>query len=241
MDPHEGYDFGDGRDPFGSFDMYDMGGGGMTGWGMGPGRGVHRGGPGQMGMGAGDMDEYRMHSRGTMPMSYVHPQYLHAQHAVHRAEPVPSQNPHVVRPLHAQEYRGRVEMPLRHREPPPQSQSQSLQPSARPPLHQPQEQARMADRAPAAPGRLGAKRVRDDAVLAAPSESTSSKRSRAEKHYKEIRLLCSALSPHIADVQVNPARLLAAARARARILLGCLPPHLRAHVMRRGSGASPRG
>ena len=228
MDPHEGYDFGDGRDPFGNFDMYDMGGGGMNTWGMGPGRGVHRGGPGQMG--GGDMDEYRMHSRGTMPISYVHPQYLHAQHAVHRAEPVPSQNPHVVRPVHAQEYQRRVEMPLRHREPPlplPLPQSQSLQPPARPPLHQPQQQPRMADRAPAAPGRLSAKRVRDDAVLAAPSESTSSKRSRAEKHYKEIRLLCSALSPHIAEVQVNAAWLLGARTC--------------AHAMRHGSCASPRG
>ena len=47
------------------------------------------------------------------------------------------------------------------------------------------------------------KRPRADKVTAAPSDSSSSKRSRAEKHYKEIRLLCDALAPHIRDVKVT--------------------------------------
>jgi hypothetical protein len=40
-------------------------------------------------------------------------------------------------------------------------------------------------------------------TVAAPSESSSSKRSRAEKHSKEIRLLCEALAPDIPDIQAE--------------------------------------
>jgi hypothetical protein len=209
MDPHQdGYDLGEGgRDPFfgfGSFDMYDTGGG-STGWGVGQGGGMHRGGQSQTGVVGGDVGEYRMHSRGAMPMGYRHPQYLNSHHVVHRGEPVPSQNPHV-RPLHAQEYQRRVEVPVRHPEP----RAQASQPPAPMPKLPPQQQLRqqhqqqkcMGQRAPATPTIAVAKRARDEPVLPLPSDGTSSKRSRAEKHYREIRLLCDALSPHIAHVQV---------------------------------------
>jgi len=211
MDPHQdGYDLGEGgRDPyfgFGSFDMYDTSGG-STGWGVGQGGGLHRGGQGQADVVGGDMGEYRMHSRGAMPMGYRHPQYLHAHLMVHRGEPVPSQNPHV-RPLHAHEYQRRVGMPVRN--PDPQPRAQASQPPAPMPTLPPQQQLRqlhqqqkcMGQRAPATPTIAVAKRARDEPVLALPSDGTSSKRSRAEKHYREIRLLCDALSPHIAHVQV---------------------------------------
>jgi hypothetical protein len=50
----------------------------------------------------------------------------------------------------------------------------------------------------------GLKRAREEKPQhTLPAESTSSKRSRAEKHYKEIRLLCDALAPHIDNVQVK--------------------------------------
>jgi len=210
MDPYQdGYDLGEGgRDPFfgfGSFDMYDTGDG-STGWGVGQGRGMHRGGQGQAGVDEGNVGEYRMHSRGVMPMGYRHPQYSHAQHMVHRGEPVPSQNPHV-RPLHAHDYQRRVEMSMRHPEPQPRAQY-SQPPAPQPKLppqqqlrKQHQQQKRMGQRAPATPTIAVAKRALDEPV-ALPSDATSSKRSRAEKHYREIRLLCDTLSPHIAHVQV---------------------------------------
>ena len=202
----DGFDLGEGgRDPFfgfGSFDMYDTGGG-STGWGMGQGGGMHSGGQGQAGIDGGDVGEYRMHSRGAMPMGYRRPQYLHAHHMVHRGEPVPSQNPHV-RPLHAHEYQRRVEMPMCHPEPQPRAQASQLPaPMAKlPPHQQHQQQKCMGIRAPATPTIAVTKRARDEPVIALPSDATSSKRSRAEKHYREIRLLCDALSPHIAHVQV---------------------------------------
>ena len=59
------------------------------------------------------------------------------------------------------------------------------------------------------------KRPRVDKVTAAPSDSSSSKRSRAEKHYKEIRLLCDALAPHIRDVKVTDCVYLPARAPRA--------------------------
>ena len=72
-----------------------------------------------------------------------------------------------------------------------------------PSSHHPQRSEVMNSRAPPpAPVSGRGKRAREEKA-AALSDSTSSKRSRAEKHYKEIRLLCDALSPHTADVNVS--------------------------------------
>ena len=71
------------------------------------------------------------------------------------------------------------------------------------PAHHAEGQNLMQLRAGALGGAGGGERKRRPETAAAPSsELSSSKRSRAEKHYKEIELLCNALGPHLPNVNV---------------------------------------
>lgn len=183
------FEFGDGsRDPYASYESFAFeSSGGLGGGGnmpMGMEGGIYRGGPNHASMEGSGMEE--LSDRGhSMPPHNPPAQYHPAQQMYHtRADP--AQHAHSMHGRTGFEYHERSPMPDQHRHPSPQHSRRAVAVESLAP--------------PPAPSG-GGKRAREEKAPA--SDSTSSKRSRAEKHYKEIRLLCDALAPHIADVNVS--------------------------------------
>jgi hypothetical protein len=191
---------------------------------------MHREAMGDGGMGGG-MDEYGLRRPGTHYSQYHASQPMYFRDPGHRDDAPTSHSAHGARM--ALEYQQRMDVQVPYRQHQPQHQPQQ-QPQRQLQQHQHQRVMRPEPRAtlpaPQPAPTSGSKRGRKEIAAPTSLESTSSKRSRAEKHYKEIKLLCDALAPHISEVKVCPpsypassfSRLCVLAGSRADILSPCL-------------------